>query len=134
MAITFLTIFHVLVTITLIFLVLIQDSKGGGLGGLSGGNSNTLLGATGATTLAAKLTRWTAIAFAASCITLAMATSKSHKSVVDSLPSSNKQALGAAAIPALSPTPTATPTPTANAPTESNTTSDQKKDESKSKK
>lgn len=82
--VTFLTILHIFITISLIFLVLIQDSKGGGMGAFGGaGNSNTVLGATGATSLAAKITQWLAIAFGLSCILLAIATGRSKKSVVD---------------------------------------------------
>lgn len=84
--VTFLTILHIIITISLIILVLIQDSKGDGMGAFGGaGNSNSVLGATGATSLAAKLTQWFAIAFAASCIVLAMTTSRSKKSVVDGI-------------------------------------------------
>lgn len=84
--VTFLTILHIIITLSLIGLVLIQDSKGGGMGAFGGGgNSNSVLGATGATSLAAKLTQWFAIAFAISCIALAMTTGRSKKSVVDAM-------------------------------------------------
>lgn len=84
--IVFLTILHIIITVSLISLVLIQDSKGDGMGAFGGaGNSNSVLGATGATSLAAKLTQWFAIAFAISCITLAMLTGRSKKSVVDGM-------------------------------------------------
>jgi preprotein translocase subunit SecG len=129
MATTLLTVVHILITLTLIFLVLLQDSKGGGLGGLSGGNANTFLGATGATTLAAKFTRWTAVAFAISCLTLAVLTSKSKKSVIDDLPVIPKSALGASV--------NTTPIPTAVAPTETtepSKTSEQKTDSTNPKK
>lgn len=84
--VTFLTILHIIITLSLIGLVLIQDSKGGGMGAFGGGgNSNSVLGATGATSLAAKLTQWFAIAFAISCIALAMTTGRTKKSVVDGM-------------------------------------------------
>lgn len=84
--VTFLTILHIIITISLIGLVLIQDSKGGGMDAFGGGgNSNSVLGATGATSLAAKLTQWFAIAFAISCIALTMTTGRSKKSVVDGM-------------------------------------------------
>lgn len=83
---TILTVFHILVAVTLIGLVLIQDSKSGAMGVLGTGNSNSLLGATGATSLAAKLTRWSALLFAVSCISLAMMSSRSDKSVLDGVP------------------------------------------------
>jgi len=113
---TFIAIIHIVVALILIGLVLVQDSKGGGLG-IGGGGSNSLLGATGATTLAAKATRFVAIAFALTCIALSIMTSKKEKSVLDSIPA-------AAATSPSTPesTPTATPatneTPATTAPTE----------------
>jgi preprotein translocase subunit SecG len=115
-----LTVLHVIITIGLIFLVLVQDSKGGGMGAFGGGgNSSSVLGATGATSLASKLTQWFAVAFAISCITLAMYSGKSKKSVVDQMapvpPPATMAAgvAGATATPTLTSTPTLTATPTA---------------------
>lgn len=123
--VTLLTVLHIIITISLIFLVLIQDSKGGGMGAFGGGgNSSSVLGATGATSLAAKLTQWFAIAFAVSCILLAMNSGRSQKSVVDTLAPAGapaSMAAGAAASPIASPATTpATPGEAAN------TTSEQK--------
>lgn len=122
--VTFLTVLHIIITVSLIFLVLIQDSKGGGMGAFGGGgNSSSVLGATGATSLAAKLTQWFAVAFAVSCIALAMTTGKSKKSVVDEMapvPPAPTMAAGVAAT--ATPSPSATPTP---APTEASKTSEQ---------
>ena len=82
--ITFLAVVHILVAFLLIFLVLIQDSKGGAMGGLmGGGNSSSLLGATGATTFMVKVTRIVAVIFAGTCIALTMISSNSSKSVID---------------------------------------------------
>lgn len=105
--VTFLTILHIIITLSLIGLVLIQDSKGGGMGAFGGGgNSNSVLGATGATSLAAKLTQWFAIAFAISCIALAMTTGRTKKSVVDGM---------APVPPAAQVNPSTTPPPTTDA-------------------
>lgn len=80
---TFIAIVHLLVAVVLIFLVLIQDSKGGAMGSmLGGGSSNSLLGATGATSFLVKVTRFVAVIFAATCIALTMM-SGSSKSVID---------------------------------------------------
>ena len=80
-------ILHVVVAVVLIILVLIQDSKSDGALGIGGSSgSNSLLGATGAQTLASKLTVWSAVAFAITCLTLSVLTAKTSKSVVDSLP------------------------------------------------
>lgn len=81
---TFITLLHLIVAVLLIFLVLIQDSKGGAMGGmLGGGGSNSLLGATGATNFLVKLTRAIAIVFAATCIALTIMSSQKSDSVVD---------------------------------------------------
>lgn len=108
--VTFLTVLHIIITVSLIFLVLVQDSKGGGMGAFGGGgNSNTVLGATGATTLANKLTKGFAVAFAISCLSLAVTTGRSKKSVVDEMapvPPPSTMAAGAAAG---TPVPTAAP-------------------------
>lgn len=92
---TFVAVVHILVALVLIGLVLIQDSKGGGLGiGGGGGGSSSLLGATGAQTLAAKMTRWMGVVFAITCITLSLMTVGGKRSVVDGLviPASSPEA------------------------------------------
>lgn len=84
---TFIAIVHVIVAITLIALVLIQDSKGNGALGMGGvSNSNSILGATGAQTFASKLTVAASILFAVTCLALSYYTSIGNKSVIDSLP------------------------------------------------
>lgn len=83
MLLTFVTILHAVVAIILIGLVLLQDSKSGAMGGLGVGNANSLLGASGATSLAATLTKFAAVIFTFTSITLAVMSSKSTKSVVD---------------------------------------------------
>ncbi len=82
---TFVAVLHLIIALLLIVLVLVQDSKSGSLGGAfgGGGGSNSVFGATGATTLAQKLTRWTAVIFACTCIALTMFSARSHKSVID---------------------------------------------------
>jgi|JI10StandDraft_1071094.scaffolds.fasta_scaffold353711_2 preprotein translocase subunit SecG len=81
----FLSVLHIIVTIALCGLVLMQDSKGGGALGIGGSGSNSLLGATGAQTLAATLTKWVAILFAGSCIALTYFLAHDNKSVVDQM-------------------------------------------------
>ncbi|WP_413569692.1 preprotein translocase subunit SecG [Bdellovibrio sp. HCB117] len=115
---TFIGILHIIVALVLIVLVLIQDSKSDGALGMGGASgSNSLLGATGAQSLAGKMTVWAAILFAVSCLTLSILTSSKTKSVVDSLPlptapaaaPATTEANGAAAVPAETPAATATP-------------------------
>ena len=83
--VTFLAIVHIIACLGLIFLVLIQDSKGGGVFASQGG-SNSVLGATGATTLAQTATKAIAVLFAVTCIGLSILSARSEKSVVDSMP------------------------------------------------
>ena len=81
-----LAIFHILVALLLIFFVLVQDTKGGAMGGMLGGGSgsNTLFGATGAASFLVKLTRWLAVVFAVTCIMLSIQSTNKTKSVTDS--------------------------------------------------
>lgn len=81
---TLITVIHLTIALLLIFFVLLQDSKGGAMGVFGGGgDSNTLFG-TGATSFLVKVTRWTAIAFAGTCIGLAyLSTNSGGSSVID---------------------------------------------------
>ena len=129
---TLLTLIHVLIAVLLIGLVLIQDSKGGALG-IGGSTSNSLLGAGGAQTLAAKATRWVAVIFAITCISLSLWTAKKTQSVVSGaipaqapavpattgIPNDQTPAPGATATaPATTAPAAATAAPAAPAPTE----------------
>ena len=83
-----LAIAHIILSVFLIVLVLIQDPKGGAAGGMfgGGGGSNSLFGATGAPSFLARLTRWVAVVFAASCIAMTIFIKPKSDSVLDSLP------------------------------------------------
>ena len=81
----FIAVVHIVLAIALIVLVLVQDSKGGGALGMGGG-SNSLLGATGAQTLAAKMTRVVAGFLALTCLFLTFKASETKRSVLDSTP------------------------------------------------
>jgi len=81
--ITFIATIHIISCIVLIGLVLVQDSKGGGVF-TSQTSSNSVLGATGANSLAATLTKIFSVIVGVSCIVLAMMSAKTQKSVVDS--------------------------------------------------
>lgn len=85
---TFIGILHIIVALILIVLVLIQDSKSNGALGMGGSasGSNSLLGATGAQSLAGKMTVWVSIIFAVTCLTLSVMTATQTKSVIDSMP------------------------------------------------
>jgi preprotein translocase subunit SecG len=62
---TFIVVLHVLVSIILIMVVLLQSGKGAGMGAAFGGGSQTLFGARGQTTFMHKLTAGMAILFMA---------------------------------------------------------------------
>lgn len=82
--ITFLAIVHILIAIGLVCFVLLQDPKGGALGVFSGGSSaNSFFGSSGASNFLTTITRWLAILFAASCLTLTYVTSRKGGSVMD---------------------------------------------------
>lgn len=99
---SFIVVIHLIIVVSLIVLVLVQDAKGNGAFGVGG--SNSVLGATGAQTLASKLTVYASIAFAITCIYLAWDASKVHKSVVDKgpLPAAAAAVVAPAASPAAS--------------------------------
>ncbi len=71
--VTLLTVLHVLVCFFLIFIVLIQSSKGAELGAAFGGSSQTLFGSRGAATLFSKLTTIAAVVFMVTSLLLAIA-------------------------------------------------------------
>lgn len=75
---------------------MIQDSKGGGVF-TSQSSSNSVLGATGATSLAQTMTKVMATLFAVTCIGLSILSARANKSVVDSMPVATPPAATAAA-------------------------------------
>lgn len=82
---TFILIIHLIVCLFLIFIVLIQSSKGAELGAAFGGSSQTLFGARGAATFFSKLTTVAAIVFMLTSLSLAIVSNKGA-SVVKSAP------------------------------------------------
>lgn len=87
---TALTILHLFIAVLLILFVLLQDSKGDASGIIGGGGNKSVFGSTGASSFLAKATRTIAFFFAVSSIGLVyITTSKSGKSVIDSMPVSN---------------------------------------------
>jgi preprotein translocase subunit SecG len=102
--ITFLAVVHIIACLGLVGLVLIQDSKGGGVFP-SQSSSSSVLGASGATSLAQTMTKVIAGVFAVTCIALSVMSAHSSKSVVDSM---TPAAAAAAATPEAAAT-TATP-------------------------
>ena len=80
-----LTVLHIFVAVILIFLVLVQDSKGamGSTFGGGGGGGNTLFGATGADNVLTKLTKGFVVLFALTCILLTRISAQNRESVLD---------------------------------------------------
>ncbi len=60
---TIVVIVHIIVSLALIFIVLLQHGKGAGIGAAFGGSSQTVFGSTGAAPFLAKLTAVAAILF-----------------------------------------------------------------------
>lgn len=81
----FIAIVHVLIALALILFVLLQDPKGGAMGafGTGGGSSSTFFGATGASNFLTTLTKWLAVMFAVSCISIVYMLSHRGGSVLD---------------------------------------------------
>ena len=78
-----LIILHVLISLFLILVVLVQQGKGADLAGaFGGGGSQTAFGARGATTLLHKLTTGFFIAFVVTSLTLAVIQARPRTSVM----------------------------------------------------
>ena len=90
---------HVLVSVILILVVLLQTGKGADLAGaFGGGGSQTAFGSRGAATVLSKMTTAAAVIFMLTSFTLAMLSSRGSASVLDS-----------GDVPAATSTPPATP-------------------------
>ena len=82
-----LTIFHVVVAISLILFVLLQAGKGAGIGAAFGGSSETLFGTSGPAGLMGKLTTAAAILFMVTSLLLSFFGARSQTgSIVPSTP------------------------------------------------
>ena len=69
---TAVVVIHLIVCLFLIFIILIQSSKGAEMGAAFGGSSQTLFGSRGAATFMSKLTTSAAIAFMVTSLLLAV--------------------------------------------------------------
>ena len=67
---TALIILHVLASVTLIVIVLMQHGKGSDIGAVFGGSSQTLFGSAGAATFLTKLTTVVAVVFVVTSLAL----------------------------------------------------------------
>lgn len=111
---TFIAILHIIAAILLIFLVLVQDSKGamGGSFGGGGGSSNSILGPTGAPNFLFKMTRYIVVGFALTSLLLTKLSAEKSGSALDNLPTASAPVAPAA------PTTTTTPEQAPVAPVE----------------
>jgi len=82
---TLIVIVHLIVCLFLIFIILIQSSKGAEMGAAFGGSSQTLFGSRGAATVLSKVTTVAAIVFMLTSLTLAIFSVRKG-SVVSSVP------------------------------------------------
>ncbi|MBI4687850.1 MAG: preprotein translocase subunit SecG [Nitrospirae bacterium] len=80
---TLLVIVHVIVSVFLIFVVLIQGGKGAEMGAAFGGSTQTLFGSRGAATFLSKLTTIVAIVFMLTSLTMAVLSAKTESVIPD---------------------------------------------------
>lgn len=64
------TIIHILVSIGLVLVVLLQQGKGAEIGAVFGGSSSTIFGSSGAGNFLTRLTTGMAVVFMVTCLTL----------------------------------------------------------------
>lgn len=82
---TAVTVLHIIVCLFVIFIILIQSSKGAEMGAAFGGSSQTLFGSRGAATFISKLTTVAAILFMVTSLLLAIISSR-QGSIMSSVP------------------------------------------------
>lgn len=100
---TIIVIIHVIVSLALICIVLLQHGKGAGIGAAFGGSSQTVFGSTGAAPFLAKLTAVAAILFMCTSLGLTFLGRQQTPSVM--------QGTGKPAATQPAPAQPATPTP-----------------------
>lgn len=75
----FISIVHILTCVFIVLFILLQDPKGGVLGNLGGGGSKSLFGSQGAGGFLVNATKWLAIVFALTSLTLSYISSQKNK-------------------------------------------------------
>jgi preprotein translocase subunit SecG len=117
---TIVIIIHVVVSLALICIVLLQHGKGAGIGAAFGGSSQTVFGSTGAAPFLAKLTAAAAILFMLTSLGLTFMGRQKEASVMQGTgkPAATQPATPAQSAPATppAPAPAKTPAPAPQAP------------------
>jgi preprotein translocase subunit SecG len=107
---TFITVVHIVVSIFLILVILLQAGKGGGMGGAFGGaGSQTVFGGRGAQTFLGKLTSGAAIIFMITSLSLSHMASRGSSVVGRDAPAPVQGTGGA--VPAQPELPAGAPAP-----------------------
>lgn len=75
--------FHVIASLVLIFVILLQSGRGGGLSEAFGGGQTQTIFGTSAPQFLAKVTSFAAVVFLLTCLTLAIMSSKKSQSVME---------------------------------------------------
>jgi preprotein translocase subunit SecG len=108
---TLILIVHVIVSMALTLIVLLQTGKGAEMGASFGGSNQTVFGSQGATTFLSKVTTAAAVLFMLTSLTLAVFASRRTSSVMKDTPVSTGAPVAGEAAPTL-------PSPPADLPTE----------------
>jgi preprotein translocase subunit SecG len=83
---TLILIIHVIVSLALIFIVLLQTGKGAEMGAAFGGSNQTVFGSQGAATFLSKVTTGAAVLFMVTSLSLAVLSSRRAGSVMSDAP------------------------------------------------
>ncbi len=91
---TFVLILHIIVSLVLVVVVLMQTGKGAELGAMFGGGaSQTIFGPTGPTGVLGKITAITAVIFMITSLTLAyMSSNAPRKTIMEKVPAKTEKA------------------------------------------
>jgi preprotein translocase subunit SecG len=108
---TFLLVIHIIVSLCLVFIVLIQGGKGAEMGAVfGGGSSQTVFGSRGAATFLNKMTTIVAVVFMLSSLLLAIVSVKGTSVIKKTLPAAERPTT-APALPPDAPMPAQGQTP-----------------------
>ncbi len=78
----FITVVHIIVCVFIVIAVLLQPGKGGDLGSIFGGSSQTIFGASGALPFLTKLTRLLGVIFIVTSLSLGYISIQGERSTV----------------------------------------------------